>query len=76
MAEINEKYKEPVENGLEDGTPCLLGTVSADDRPEIGPKGSVIVYMELLQDPSSRFPDHARVVNDQARFHGAHLTPR
>lgn len=44
MAEINGKYKEPVENGLQDGTPCLLGTVSADSRPEIGPKGSVIVY--------------------------------
>ena len=44
MAEINGKYNEPIENALDDGTPCLLGTVSADNRPQIGPKGSVIVY--------------------------------
>ena len=44
MAEINEKYRQPVENGLQDGTPCLVSTVSADNRPEISPKGSVIVY--------------------------------
>ena len=44
MAEIKGDYNEPINNALEDGTPCLLGTVSADNRPEIGPKGSVVVY--------------------------------
>lgn len=44
MAEIKDSYKQPVENGLQDGTPCLVSTVSADNRPEISPKGSVIVY--------------------------------
>lgn len=44
MAEIKSDYKAPLENALEDGTPCLLGTVSADNRPEISPKGSIIVY--------------------------------
>lgn len=44
MAEINTNYKVPIDNALADGTPCLLGTVSADNRPEISPKGSVVVY--------------------------------
>ena len=44
MAAIKSDYNEPINNGLEDGTPCLVGTVSADNRPEISPKGSVIVY--------------------------------
>ncbi len=44
MAEINGKYNQPLENALADGTPCLVGTVSADNRPEVSPKGSVIVY--------------------------------
>jgi len=44
MAEIKSDYKEPIESALADGTPCLVGTVSADNRPEISPKGSVIVY--------------------------------
>jgi general stress protein 26 len=44
MAEIKSDYVKPLENALEDGTPCVLGTVSADNKPEISPKGSIIVY--------------------------------
>jgi len=44
MAEIKGDYKKPLENALADGTPCLVGTVSADNKPEISPKGSIIVY--------------------------------
>ena len=44
MAQINSDYTSPLENALEDGTPCLVGTVSSDNRPEISPKGSIIVY--------------------------------
>ena len=44
MTEIKADYNGPINNALEDGTPCLVGTVSADDRPEISPKGSVVVY--------------------------------
>jgi len=44
MAEIKGDYNEPLNNALEDGTPCLVGTVSADNRPEISPKGSVVVF--------------------------------
>ncbi len=44
MAEIKENYKEPLNNALDDGTPCLVGTVSSDGQPEISPKGSVVVY--------------------------------
>ena len=44
MAEIKGDYHEPINNALEDGTPCLVGTVSADNGPEISPKGSVVVY--------------------------------
>ena len=44
MAAIKADYNEPINNALEDGTPCLLGTVSANNLPEISPKGSVVVY--------------------------------
>ena len=44
MTEIKSDYNAPLQSALEDGTPCLVGTVSADNRPEISPKGSVIVY--------------------------------
>ncbi len=44
MAEIKGDYHQLINNALEDGTPCLVGTVSADNGPEISPKGSVIVY--------------------------------
>jgi len=44
MATIKDSYKGPLESALADGTPCLLGTVSADGQPQISPKGSIIVY--------------------------------
>jgi len=44
MAQIKGEYIEPINNALADGTPCLVGTVSADNRPQISPKGSVVVY--------------------------------
>jgi hypothetical protein len=44
MADIKSDYFEAINNGLADGTPCLVGTVSAENTPEISPKGSVVVY--------------------------------
>jgi hypothetical protein len=44
MAEINKDYHEALNNALDDGTPCLVGTVSPENLPEISPKGSVVVY--------------------------------
>jgi len=44
MPKIPDEVAECVNNALEDGTPCLLGTVSADGTPEISPKGSVLVH--------------------------------
>lgn len=44
MAEIKSDYHDPINNALDDGTPCLMGTVSPDNNPEISPKGSVVVY--------------------------------
>lgn len=43
MATIKDDYKGPLESALADGTPCLVGTVSADGLPEISPKGSIVV---------------------------------
>ncbi len=44
MAEIKSDYHDPINNALDEGTPCLMGTVSSDNLPEISPKGSVVVY--------------------------------
>lgn len=43
MVRINDDIAACINSALEDGTPCLLGTVSADGRPEISPKGSMLV---------------------------------
>ena len=44
MPMINSEWRGPINNALEDGTPCLLGTVSDDGQPQISPKGSVLVH--------------------------------
>ncbi len=44
MATINEDWWDAINSGLEDGTPCLLGTVSKDGQPQISPKGSMLVH--------------------------------
>jgi hypothetical protein len=44
MPTINDDVKECIDNGLADGTPCLVGTVSAAGTPEISPKGSMLVH--------------------------------
>ena len=44
MPKIPDEVAECIYNALADGTPCLVGTVSADGTPEISPKGSVMAY--------------------------------
>ncbi len=46
MATIKNEWHEAINNSLEDGAPCLVGTVSADGQPQISPKGSVLVHNE------------------------------
>jgi predicted pyridoxine 5'-phosphate oxidase superfamily flavin-nucleotide-binding protein len=44
MFKIPDDIKKLVNTALADNVPCLLGTVSAEGVPQIGPKGSVVVY--------------------------------
>lgn len=44
MARIPDNIRDIINGALADGTPCLLGTVSADGQPEISPKGSMLVH--------------------------------
>ena len=44
MPKIPDEVATCINSALADGTPCLLGTVSADGTPEISPKGSVLVH--------------------------------
>ena len=44
MATIKDEWREPINNALADGAPCLVGTVSEDGQPQISPKGSVLVH--------------------------------
>jgi predicted pyridoxine 5'-phosphate oxidase superfamily flavin-nucleotide-binding protein len=44
MATIKDEWREPINNSLADGAPCLVGTVSDDGQPQISPKGSVLVH--------------------------------
>jgi hypothetical protein len=44
MIEIIDAIRRLIDNAMADGVPCLLGTVDGKGRPQIGPKGSVMVY--------------------------------
>ena len=44
MIKITDDMKEFVNKALADGVPCLVGTVDSDGSPNIGPKGSVLVF--------------------------------
>jgi predicted pyridoxine 5'-phosphate oxidase superfamily flavin-nucleotide-binding protein len=44
MIKITDDMKEFVNKALADGVPCLVGTVDPDGSPNIGPKGSVLVF--------------------------------
>ena len=43
---IKSEWHDAINKSLEDGAPCLVGTVSADGQPQISPKGSVLVHNE------------------------------
>ena len=42
MIKLSDDVKKLVNSALADNVACLLGTVSADGQPQIGPKGSVV----------------------------------
>jgi predicted pyridoxine 5'-phosphate oxidase superfamily flavin-nucleotide-binding protein len=44
MIKITPVMRDLLDNALEDGTPCLIGTASKDGHPQISPKGSVAVF--------------------------------
>ena len=44
MISITDEMQELINNSFEDKLPCLLGSASLAGRPQISPKGSVIVY--------------------------------
>jgi hypothetical protein len=44
MINIDDHMKQIIEAAPSDGAHCLVGSVSADGWPHIGPKGSVIVF--------------------------------
>ncbi len=44
MISISGEMRHLIENASADGIPCSLGTASLSGRPQISPKGSVIVY--------------------------------
>lgn len=46
MPKISDDIGDLIVRAMDDGVPCLLGTVSANGEPQISPKGSVIVYDE------------------------------
>src|SRR5262245_21864278 len=44
MISISDQMKELIDPALANGTPCILATVSADGEPDIGYKGSMMVF--------------------------------
>ena len=44
MIAIMDQMKELVDNALANGSPCILATVSGDGEPDIGFKGSMMVF--------------------------------
>ena len=44
MISISDQMKDLVDNALANGSPCILATVSGDGEPDIGYKGSMMVF--------------------------------
>ncbi len=44
MIQIIDQMRELVDNALANGCPCILASVSADGEPDIGFKGSMMVF--------------------------------
>ena len=44
MIELTDEMKELLDTALADRMACMLGTASKDGRPQISPKGSVMVF--------------------------------
>ena len=44
MISISDQMKDLVDNALVNGSPCIPATVSADGEPDIGYKGSMMVF--------------------------------
>jgi uncharacterized protein len=44
MIEILDQMKEVIDPALANGCPCILATVSGDGEPDIGYKGSMMVF--------------------------------
>ena len=44
MIEILDQTKEMIDPALANGCPCILATVSGDGEPDIGYKGSMMVF--------------------------------
>jgi general stress protein 26 len=44
MIQIIDQMRELVNNALANGCPCILASVSADGEPDIGYKGSMMVF--------------------------------
>jgi general stress protein 26 len=44
MIAISDQMRELVDNALANGSPCILATVSRDGEPDIGFKGSMLVF--------------------------------
>ena len=44
MISISDQMKELIDNALANGSPCILATVSADGEPDVGYKGSMMVF--------------------------------
>ena len=69
IAEIKSDYVKPLENALEDGPPCVLGTVSADNKPEISPKGSVIEDAAVTTDVYDRMCEREQKADSGRKGH-------
>jgi len=44
MISLTNQMREMIDNALANGSPCVLATASADGEPDIGYKGSMMVF--------------------------------
>jgi len=44
MISLIDQMREMIDNALANGCPCILATASADGEPDIGYKGSTMVF--------------------------------
>ena len=80
MINLTDEMRNLVDNSLANGFPCILASVSAEGEPDIGYKGSMMVFdnesLAYWETNSASTPQERRGKSESRDFVPRHQSPR